>query len=696
MYIDDFTAEVKINETVIPDWTSFSVEERVGIAETTFNIELNRPHTITEGDTATISMGYGSSSTVLVDDKEIESQSGRSTSRSMGGAGTAITRKAPTKTVYFINETWLKQVHPNYYFRSGQVFSRETSYPSRKYNGVSIDRLFGDHLPGKNIRDAEVECILRFAVTYHDIARWIAEKLEYKLRISVPNLTVQRSFVVGSGTPYFQAISNLFSKYNPLIFIDKDRSGNKRINILDVGDDDQNHVSGSGVIGLTEDSFTVYEWNETNIGQEIDHLVINGVPSRWIYKYNSSMDGRKKINREKDLPGSTSTLTFTETFEEFPDMDDEVEKELWFEFSKGYELKVTRVQTVFQQKTDPMTGKTITTREQIISYRGDGTRVHASDTTYKYADYDTVIESDTVEYALLGYAGGGISYETSGDKITWTPDNTYWTKVMHRKVQFGDMIGQTGMRDTTITVNGLCYYTKAKKPVDGTDYYYAMGCRPVWIQNQIGATFQATNPSNDVGSYQDFLPISRETIRFDAVSPSLLRKVRTIETRFPMFNKKVYFEDVPIKREQRSVKEIEKRWEFYKINGTAIRWNEENPPAGEFHPKVELNEPDVVEAHEAEQIARRYMARASKNNKQGRIRLTAAVPGIKPGHTIKIPECTKTVFDWTSRTWQDEVEIAEQFLWVLAVRHVVQYTGNVQDTGRTREIYTELEVGTKY
>ena len=48
MYITDYNAVVKINTTEIPDWTGFTVGKRLGEAEISASVDLQRPIDISD------------------------------------------------------------------------------------------------------------------------------------------------------------------------------------------------------------------------------------------------------------------------------------------------------------------------------------------------------------------------------------------------------------------------------------------------------------------------------------------------------------------------------------------------------------------------------------------------------------------------------------------------------------------------
>jgi hypothetical protein len=691
----NFTATVNVGGEEILDWSGFSVTRQLGDCETQASVDLKRPINVSPEDTLSITAGYGGGNISLVNNKPLQTTQGGLLQKTLTAHKSDISRKAPSKDIYFINQTWLKKIRRKYWIYNGNIFWMDPGNKPIQLNGVSTQRLFIDGLPGKNIRDNECECVIQQGITYHDIARYLASLMGYDIIITVPNLTVFHSLVVSSQESYFAAIGQLFSKYNPAIYTDN-KDGRNTIYVVDAAGDNGTRPSGTGCISLSEDSFSLYDWNET-IEQVVDHLIITGPPVNWVSKRAKPQSTVKKSRSVSNLSGEEQILVFNESYSEEvpPEARGILDSSLWFEFSKGAELRSTKTERKVTIKTNSDTGQTAKIKEETKSYRSDNTLVHKVVSEFQWADYDTPTGSTTKEWRLLGVPGGGYDRILDGinGRYTSVPKSEKWKLVSVRDVEYGDTVGDTGLVDTQTKEYSLVYFWKTKKVIDGQTYWTSSQAQPVDIHSQIGNWFYQKNPddiSNKTHAAEKFVEISRTTIRYNVISSSLVEKNTTEERFIPMYSRKTFGEEIPLKRtDTRGT--TQRRWEFYKIGGDVIAWNSPIPPAGTFHPKVMLNEPDVIDGATALQIALRFFKAKPEVAKEATVKLNAMVPGLTLASTVRLPACSKEYFDWKSRNWET-VTIESQLFWLVGITDFVTYEGDPESDGKGIRVETSLRL----
>ncbi len=723
----EFDATVKINTAEIPDFKSFEVVEQVGLAEVSFSIQLDKLFSTTTSDTATIlySLG-GGADYLLVNDKSIE-QIGRSPDKTtLSGAGSLITRYAPDKTIIFINQTWLKSICPNYYFRDGIIYKQDPGIVPKKSQGVSAERLFIPELPGKNVKDVEFKCIVQSPISYRTIAQYIGVKTGYKVISTCRTLYVQKMFVIEAGETYFEALARLFNIFNPMIFIQSDI-----IHILDVGGDAQTMVSGNGAIGITVDSFSLLSYNEVSDNQVVDHLVILGPSTNWTYIYQTALSTMRIKRSVASLIGEESTRVWERDFSQdtseylevltplLTEAGVDIAPSQVFEFADPNVEKNGKQVRTMKVVTDRTTGRSVTLNEIIETYNVGGTLVHKVELTNKYADYETPIGHTKMEWARLGKLQGGvIEINIDGYKTTLPLEYEFLLISAYDKT-FGEFIGETGQTDVDIDQYNLVQYVLDNDTIEGEsgeeDVQVKQKPQIVIRNSMIGITpssWEANEDDPDLGWRQEFMLTRRERIRYDLISKYLLRKNSFIEEFIPVHSNDMQTEDIPIKRISSGQDQIQRKWEFFCLNGnpnSIVQWDSNGnvpqpTPGGPgtvvgqracWHPKVTISCPDLIDDNIAKAIARRYFSKRTKDNITATIQLVVPIPGLKIGSIIYIPTCTKQVFDWDTKLWAT-VNLTGQAMWVTKVKTICNFEGNVGSSYRKGEIYMELELKKKF
>jgi hypothetical protein len=697
MIISNYEAKITLNSVEIPDWSSFYVYDKLGVAETEFGVELKRPKNISEGSTITITDGLGSSKQTLVSEKNVEYTSGTITSTLIKGTGSSITRKAPSRSIFYVNKTWIDSITPYYSFRNGIIYNTTSPVRNLKRHGVSVDRLFISGLPGKNLRDSEIECVLESGITYHDILEDILGRIGYNVIISLPNLDVQKSLAVNSGTPYFSVINQLYGNWNPIVKII-----DTTVYVLDYGGDNQGQSAGTGVYSLSEDSFSVYSWDKVDLENTVDHLVINGPSTNWTYKGFKSNNMAKLELGHKELSGESATYVTETKYSEDPKYLDEfagkIKLDIAYEYSNLATAKNKRSVRTLKTKINQDTDDEVVVEETTKVYDGNDNLTKKVIIKKFYYDWKTPVGTRIEEYGRYAKLNIGQSNEYNGEYLTYIPDDFDFGLVALTEEKYGTFVGNTGLVETSKKTYRRCFSYETQVENDDGTFTVLQTPQPVHVINQIGIpTFESVDEEDADASRwrEDLILYEEEEIRINALSDRLLMKSRFITKYVPIKSEFSVHEDVPLRRRQVFRDVVEKRWEFYYIDDQATMQDGDNPPSGDFHPKVEIYEPDVIEQRIAQMIADRYFASKRNDNTRATITTTTPLWGVQVGSLVKLPSCTKEYFDWSSKTYQ-EVTIESQYFWVTGRRRVAKFTGEVGDSQRDLDVYDELELKERF
>jgi|GEM_PF-5173615 len=716
-----FTPSVKVSGSTIPDFRSFEVTERVGVAEKSFNVELDRPTNFSTEDTIDIGFSIGGATFSLVDDKRIEVSGNSTMQTSLRAQGSLISRYGPEQTIIFINQTWLKKICPTYYFRDGIIYKSDPGATPLQWKGVSSLRLFIPYLPGKNVRDCEFKCVLQSGISYYDIAKWIGSKIGYNVHTDCPTLYVQRAFNLNVGENYFQALSRLYQDFHPMIHIE-----NNTVHILDKGGNAQTGGVGTSGISMTEDSFSLLSYETTNTDQIVDHVIILGATSQWAYTEQSSLSTTRNRYTEAELYGDQQTLVYetsytsetseylgllqTELAASGIDMTDE---EVFEYLNRNADKNGRQVRTV-EVVTDPMTGESATTKETISTYNVSDVLVHEVVITNKWADFHTSLGHTEIEKARLGVVQGGTTESAEGGYKTVIPASYEFIPIMGKYVRFGDYIGETGQVDADIDEYHAVVWYKDSDTVDDVDVSVRTTPQIITRNSLIGVTPYTWETSDDPetsGWEKGFFLTRRERVRYDTLSQYLLMKIRHVEEMLPIKSDKTYTENIPLKRNKSHQDTIQARWEFFKVGDSITEWNGKGtmpvPTRGpgtlpgqvaSFHPAFTLSNPDLTSHEIATRIAQKIFDTRVQDNVVAQIRTTIPIPGLRLGTVMRLPACTKTYLRWSTGSGGSfsTVTLSSQMLWVTGITTKCVFSGSIGSAGRTADIYQEIELRKNY
>ncbi len=688
MQINDYNSRVFINSTEIPDWVEWEVSDQLGMAQAQASVTLNRPYIPTKGDTLSIDEGFAGHFSRIINAKEIEIHTGTTAQRALVAAGSKITRKAPSKDIIFVNTAWLKRVLPYYYHKNGLLYFRDFEQ-DLKHDGVSVYRIlflapYG--IPGKEKKDHEFEIKLEEGITHHDIIKWLAEQCGLTVTINTPNLDVQKTLTIPSSATYFSMIPAMVAKWNPLIYI-----VGTRLYILDLGKSAV-ATSTKGNIVLTEDSFEIVSWAEEFDAEIIDHCVIRGPSSSFTFIGRSRNAFTRSVS-STDLAGEEVVLTTMEEIDD-PSLYSNLEVKDFKTFTIT-EARAARIITTTTKKIDIFDpGKQVITSEETIAYNAANEEISKVTKTYEYADYDTPTRQVEEQYARIVKVGAGYNETTTGEIYQELPE--YEFKLVEKTTtEYRDYSSDIGATEIEQTTESLCVGYKGYIKKDGEKKEYYELFMPITQAQQTGYPTYEERSKDGEGYTTKWCPSAKKIIRVDQSSPSFLLKRMTITTYFPHPVTRTYTEDIPIPN-QRTTSMIERRWEYYKVGNTARLYDGTGSvPTGDFHPKVEIYEPDVVEESQAKAIAERLFKKRSVQNVRGEIVLTVPLPDLKLGYTITIPSCTKKYFNWTTKVW-DNITIPGGTYWITKHVKTCQYSGDVGDAQRSLNVKDTLAFASHY
>jgi hypothetical protein len=710
-----FTPTVTVAGSTIPDFKSFNVDHTLGIAEKRFQIELDRPILVTTDDTVSISYDIGGSNYPLITDKKIEVTDKSTWQTSIRGEGSLISRNAPFRTIIFINEAWLKSVYPNYYLKTQTntsnylIFARNPGNNPNQFEGASADRLYIPELPGKDVRDIDFECKIQSGITYYDIAQYIAKKIKYNVVCNYWQVPLQKTFVVNAGQPYFAVFDQLYGNFNPMIYIDDTK---KIIYILDIGGEAQLKRKDVFCINLSEDSFSVLKWNITDTNQIVDHVIITGPSRAWTYQKSTNMMRFKRS--ESSLFGTTLTLVDEYIYQQDSLMTPSqiasyaasegvtISTDNVFEFSDPQGERNGKQKRTVNMKYNEITGETATIDETTETYNIENTLVHKIYKENKWADYKTPLGHVTKEWARIGKIESGVNDGLKDDFIYRTP-NEYELRLISMEVlTIGNFIGDTGLFESDLEQYNLVQYILDEDTIDTGEGEESKQIKTqpqvVTRKSMIGSIpsswEEPDDPNSELGMKDTFMLTRTETVRFDTVSMRILKKTRLVEEFIPVFSRKMYTEDIPIKRPFQT-EMIPRKWEYFNVgvggNVSIVESDGKTMPQGNFHPVVQLHLPDIVDGYRAMEIARRLFTKRKQKNTTASIRLTAPVPGLNIGMIIYVPTCTKQIFNWTSGAFEN-ISIEGQYMWITGIHTRCSFSGDINSSSRNAEIYVELDL----
>jgi hypothetical protein len=284
-----------------------------------------------------------------------------------------------------------------------------------------------DELPGKDVRDIEFGCIVDDYITRQDIARKIAAMCGYELTTNMPNLPIQKAFTIRATQTFWTSLVQLFADWKPFIFV----RGNK-IHVMDIGVDRQAKDSGD-TIALTEDSFTVINWNFEKNNNPIDHVLIHGPDAQHTYVSRSQMVSKRTYS-EVNLPGQDITLITDEPEENL--VQDELERTL---FSNGMADRVARTKRTVVQRQDTYNSDNMAIMsEKIETWNSTNSKLSEVNTEYKYAAFNKPIKCVTTHYARIGRVAGGVNDEYSSGIKQTAPVTWDWTKLSEGTMIYRD------------------------------------------------------------------------------------------------------------------------------------------------------------------------------------------------------------------------------------------------------------------
>jgi hypothetical protein len=669
MKIDDYAATVKINSTVIPDWSGFEVTNKIGQAETIFSVDLRRPITINENDTCTIMDGFEGSQTTLVNAKEIEAHKGSLYQRTFSGLGSKLSRKAPSRTVIFINQTWLNLVAPGYVYKNKILYKGDPGPTPYQINGVCPGRLMVPGLPGFDTKDHEFECILQIGLTYRDIALYIAGKCGLNLVCNTPNLSIQKTFAISSGETWWAAIPRLFAKFNPQIFI-----RGTYLHVLDCGGDNQAKPE-AGTIYLLEDAFTLYQWEVQKDYDQLDHVVINGPSSTYTY-VSKTRNFRRASYSSTSLPGEE----ITEQIEELYDYSQTSDLE-YLELQTITNKRIGRRLTTLTKKLDTYNPENVAITEELVEeWDEENTKIHELKREHEYASFRRPTRTFETEYALVWVVAQDAGYKAN-EGVGQYDFQLEYIKMRESEILYGDYLDDAGEVETDEETYEQCVTYTFYKKIDGTMYPVHSSTRPIRDAMMREDNIYSKTSETGVGWSKKWMLTRTVSKRFSQCSGSMLRKT-VVETKYvPTIVQRTYSEDIQVPP-QRQGGVLEKRWEYFKVSGLPYLYTGGEPPAGDYHPKLEITDQDIVDDTTAYMVALRLMTkRRGMENYIATVELTLPIKGILIGGTVHLPECTKTYFNWSTNQWATITMPAKTY-WIVEHTRAVKYLGEPQQAQR--------------
>ena len=687
--IADYQAKVYINDVEITGWSGIEIYKKLGEAEVNFNVKLNRPIDIADDSFITIKEGYGSSLLTVVKDKKIENAGIGMSQSTLTGNSSSLSRCSAAKSIYFVSEVWLKQRWPYYALRGG-VIHRYDPKSDYKIRGISPSRLFIDELPGKNVRDVEFECVVSAGLSYHKIASTLAGKIKsdynnipYTVQISVPDLPLQKTFVMNSGETYFSAIMRLFAIFRPMV-----RISENIIYITGIAGTNQERPPGCGGLRLSEDSFSIYQYNKLTNSDLIDYVLIAGMSKNFTYKYFKPLNKLKL--KGGSLQGQTIEVTTTE--------DHTVNgSDTYYELTKPSQNTIQKTVKKSTMKVNDNTDEMATIKEEIFRYGPDDLLMHKIVTDYEWADYNTLVKSTTNEYKRIPVEGSGqaatFTTDNSGANVVWYPCTSFkFVLVCKTVVNHKSTIEDMGLVESDKYIYKLLIYYQDKVKKDNIDYTLKQSCYAVQDALKMGIPYYEESTDSDTG-WRTVLELAEsESTRIDIVSPALLRR-NMVNTKYHPQTASVFkSEDIPLKR-KKSQDMTELRWLFIKVGNSVIQIDDNYiiPNTLALHPRVDINCPDITTSNMAQTVASIIMSSRPANDTQAMVKTTLPIPGIEVGQTIIMPTCSKEYFDWTDNSFKT-IELTGQNYWVTGVKKVINFTGSWETNQRTCEMYDELEL----
>ena len=552
-----------------------------------------------------------------------------------------------------------------------------------KINGVSPYRIFFiPELPSSSLKDHEFECVIQSGITHHQIIGILTSLCGLSLNITTPDLPVQKTLVVPSGRPYWASIAAMVAKWNPIIYIEGDT-----LNILDASGPAQNKP-GVGKLILSEDSFKVYNWNITLSQDKIDHAIIRGPSIQYTYTAPTSLIG-KRSTPENELPGEEVILQTEEVIE-----DGMTEALAYLRRFNVNQRKPYRIVGTIRKKIDPQNpSNMVTTWEQEIVYNQQGNQISKKESFYYYSDYNTPARQVSDRWALVIDVGQGYVESVASGYYQALPTDSL-QKVETVTVEYRDYMTGIGASEVDITVRSLCAVYKTKEKVNDQEYISVDSMRPITDAMVIGEEIEEQSQQAGVGYSTEWATSRKTIIRYDQSSPSLLRKRRTDIYYLPYPTVKTYDEDIPLpNRREGGIQE--RAWEYFNVSGSPVLYEGGDIPTGDFHPRLDLYDPDIVSQETALEVAKRLFAKRPEYRTTGEIALTLPMPGLKLGNQVYLPACSKTYFDYTTNLWTT-VSIPAKTFWIVEHSKQVRHSGESEENQRDLDIEDRFIIADYY
>lgn len=231
---------------------------------------------VSSDDTWTIKTGFAGGLWTKVDDCTVSSLSGEdgvhTSTTSISGAAENQTindlrEYCIPKTLCFISPDWLADIEP-----SARVIDGTVKYGST--NPAQCVRLFHPRLPGKEFNEGTFQCILG-PTTHHAIVRYLASLIGYRVIVNTPDVTLQDTMTISSGTKWGDAVTSMFAMWGPQISILPSADGTPVIYIADVINDGA-EVPGVQIIRIDDPAIVSTSFTDEAKSEIVDHLIVTG------------------------------------------------------------------------------------------------------------------------------------------------------------------------------------------------------------------------------------------------------------------------------------------------------------------------------------------------------------------------------------------------------------------------------------
>lgn len=582
-----------------------------------WSAEFRSPRVITGDETFTISrrvVTSGSNIGTLIEDGPVISWN---TSLSGGNLASSVsgydyskndpTLAAVEKDIYFVNASWLTRMSggkKSWVLQNGALY-----WSKRTWNGKQkLRRIQHADLPDVNKAVGTYEVLVNYG-RHWDVLNYIAGKMNCRLVVNTPNLTINHSHVIRTGTSYVEAINGLVSLWNPFVRILRDPVDPDLFTLLILDPTIEQNIPQPRTVRLGKKSISQIQFKDqgTNLNDIVDKVIVRGGAVSQSVELPDP--GQLKITSLDPLELDPKHFL---QFYHVESVKNIMEQKTKGDYTGGFNQEnappqkrpetIIKYETYYQVPDDPTKILLMASRQE--TYDADSNMIHSVNVSNMYSDEGyQVIRTKEEESALIQEPGK--PYKT----FRW----------VLRRVTDQSRIYDGLQRANSIEITEEPVVVTTVYPKDG-EPYKAGPVRLIQAQNQ-------NRVSKDVATTQELIEMTSKvkTTKLHRVTKGVLR---CEEMEYDNLSETM----------QCNAQTIADPRVHYPDPDPKFHEEFSRPGVTEFHKSITIEHPDIIDHATALMVANRAFARSSQIRKELSIGLTCPIPVNDNAYNIKIPQ----------------------------------------------------------